>query len=97
MESAHKLVLADRSSLFLTDSERNILWSTVAHGSSKPIEIPMHKGIAGWVATHKETLNISNCYDDPRFNHRFSQPKSRLAPGEKIELESRVYTAISVD
>ena len=49
------------------------------------------------VTTHLLLEDHAYRYDDPRFNHRFSQPKSRLAPGEKIELESKVYTAISVD
>ena len=34
----------------------------------KEIRFPMSSGIAGHVASTGETTNITNAYDDPRFN-----------------------------
>jgi energy-coupling factor transporter ATP-binding protein EcfA2 len=62
---------ADRVSLFIVDHERGELWSKVAAGDGKiPIDIrvPIEKGIAGYVATHKETVNTADAYTHPLFN-----------------------------
>ena len=53
------------------DDENQELWSKVAQGGEEKaveIRIPINKGIAGYVAETKKTLNIPNAYDDPRFN-----------------------------
>lgn len=60
---------ADRSTLFLLDADRGELWSKVAQGlESQVIRIPSHVGVAGYVASTGEVLNIPAAYDDPRFN-----------------------------
>lgn len=60
---------ADRSSLFLIDRTTNELWSKVAEGIEfREVRIPMGIGIAGYVATTGETVNIPDAYQDPRFN-----------------------------
>lgn len=33
----------------------------------KGVSVPLDRGFAGWVATHKEPLMVNNPYDDPRF------------------------------
>jgi len=69
VETASKLMDADRASLFLIDPNTQELWSKVAEGDDiKEIRIPAGAGLAGWVATHKEVLNIEDAYDDERFN-----------------------------
>ncbi len=38
---------------------------------STVIRFPMNKGVAGYVATKKEIVNISDAYLDDRFNKEF--------------------------
>jgi len=60
---------ADRCTLFLHDKSTNELWSMVAQGmDSTEIRIPDNYGIAGHVFHHGETLNITDAYNDDRFN-----------------------------
>lgn len=71
MDEARRLMQADRSTLFLLDLERNELWSKVHKVDGKTmveIRIPMNRGIAGFVASTGQTVNIPNAYDDPRFD-----------------------------
>ena len=69
MEESNQAVEADRSSLFILDKDTNFLWSKVALGT-KAVEIrfPANIGIAGFVATTGNVLNIDNVYEDSRFN-----------------------------
>ena len=68
MEVVRHQLSADRCTVFLVDSERNELWSKVAHGLKNEIRFPIGKGIAGYVARTGETLNIKDAYSDSRFN-----------------------------
>ena len=68
MEVVRHQLNADRCTVFLVDSERNELWSKVAHGLKNEIRFPIGKGIAGYVARTGETLNIKDAYSDSRFN-----------------------------
>ncbi|MBD2070003.1 GAF domain-containing protein [Leptolyngbya sp. FACHB-671] len=71
MDEARGLMQADRSTLFLLDREQGQLWSKVetADGSTlMEIRIPADRGIAGYVASTGQALNIPNAYEDPRFD-----------------------------
>lgn len=71
MDEARKLMQADRSTLFLLDGAQNQLWSRVAAADGKTmidIRIPADKGIAGYVASTNQPVNIPNAYEDPRFD-----------------------------
>lgn len=70
MEEVAGILNADRCTVFLLDEETNDLWSIVAMGIEKGREIrfPADKGIAGYVASTGEVLNIPDAYQDPRFN-----------------------------
>eukprot|EP00128_Syssomonas_multiformis_P009151 Colp12_sorted_trinity150504_noHs@18665 len=81
MEHAAELVNAERCSVFLVDNDTNELYSTVfdvdstrggenkeAKAPVKEIRFPMSKGIAGFVASTGQTLNIADAYKDARFN-----------------------------
>ncbi len=71
MEQARDLMQADRSTLFLLSKETNELWTKVAKADGKTlmeIRIPANKGIAGYVASTGQTLNINDAYTDPRFD-----------------------------
>ncbi|WP_017655892.1 GAF domain-containing protein [Fortiea contorta] len=72
MEQARILMQADRSTLFLYRKEMRELWTKVAAAAddSKMMEIriPSNRGIAGYVASTGEAVNIPDAYKDPRFD-----------------------------
>jgi signal transduction histidine kinase len=71
LEKVTELLDAERASLFLLTADGS-LESTVAQGPRgtmlAPIRVPPGKGIAGWVATSGETVNIPDAYADARFD-----------------------------
>ena len=67
MSRVTKALGADRSTLFIVDPDRQVLWSKVAQGT-EPIILPFGVGLAGMVAASGETLNIPDAYQDDRFN-----------------------------
>jgi adenylate cyclase len=74
MGEARDLMNAERSTLFLVDRDKHELWSKVAAANSqntleiREIRIPVTRGIAGYVASTGQALNIPNAYEDPRFD-----------------------------
>jgi len=63
------LVSADRCTVWLIDRKEGKIWSKVAHGIDR-IEIPLDKGIAGYVAETGEHLVINDAYNDDRFDQQ---------------------------
>jgi len=63
------LVSADRCTVWLIDRKKEKIWSKVAHGIDR-IEIPLSKGIAGFVAKTGEHLVINDAYKDDRFDQQ---------------------------
>lgn len=63
------LVSADRCTVWLIDRKNSKIWSKVAHGVDR-IEIPLSKGIAGYVAETGEHLVINDAYNDERFDQQ---------------------------
>ncbi|XP_013378617.1 cGMP-specific 3',5'-cyclic phosphodiesterase isoform X3 [Lingula anatina] len=77
------LTNSDRGSLFLARGSKNNRYlvsklfdvtesSTLEdtlQNEENEIRVPVGKGIAGHVALTKETVNIKNAYEDPRFNN----------------------------
>lgn len=73
MNYAKKLVNADRASLFLLDTKTSELYARIfdtgkEHVPQKEIRFPMDKGVAGHVASTGQVLNITDAYNDGRFN-----------------------------
>ena len=69
LDVAARSIAADRGTLYLVDEKTNELWSKAAQGSDiVEIRLPIGKGLAGYVAKTGETVNISDAYQDPRFN-----------------------------
>lgn len=69
LHGAKKLLGADRSALFLVDKERNELYSRIADSvSGKEIRFSSGQGIAGTVASSGVGENITDAYQDERFN-----------------------------
>ncbi|XP_070540828.1 cGMP-specific 3',5'-cyclic phosphodiesterase-like isoform X8 [Ptychodera flava] len=81
------LTNGDRSSLFLVrgpkekrylvsklfDVSENSTLEESIHSEADEIRIPIGKGIVGHVALTKETVNIKNAYEDPRFNREIDK------------------------
>ncbi len=71
MDRARDLLQADRSTLFLLEKDTGELWTKVTTADGKEtieIRIPSNKGIAGYVASTGQPLNIPDAYLDPRFD-----------------------------
>lgn len=65
---------AERSSLFLLDSHTGELWAKQAEGAGgAEIRFPRTAGLAGYVATSGQVLNVPDAYADARFNPAFDQ------------------------
>ncbi|MFQ5583074.1 MAG: SpoIIE family protein phosphatase, partial [Calditrichia bacterium] len=77
MEKAQSVMNSEASSVMIIDQEKNVLICPVALGEVgekiKKIELPMDKGIAGWVATTGEAQIIPDAYRDPRFNPKVDE------------------------
>ncbi|MBI9111218.1 MAG: SpoIIE family protein phosphatase [Maridesulfovibrio ferrireducens] len=69
---------AEASSIMLYNKEKNVLEFALAMNDvlsemsmnilKTRIELPLGKGIAGWVALHKESLNVVDAQNDSRFS-----------------------------
>ncbi len=69
LKEAPSVMNAERATIFLADNQSRELYSHVGVGlKHDQIRIPWDSGIAGWVYTHRESLNIADPYNDPRFN-----------------------------
>ncbi len=68
-EETKNAIQADRCTVFLYDKKSNELWSKVALGlGSQEIRFPADKGLAGYVVRTGESINITDAYNDDRFN-----------------------------
>jgi adenylate cyclase len=69
MKKTTQVMNADRSTLFLIDFEKQEIWSKIAEGAGlNEIRFPLGIGIAGFVVSTGETVNIPDAYKDTRFN-----------------------------
>ncbi|HBB35865.1 MAG TPA: adenylate/guanylate cyclase domain-containing protein [Cyanobacteria bacterium UBA8803] len=81
MDQARELMQADRSTLFMLSRETSELWSKVATANGNTlmeIRIPANRGIAGYVASTGQPLNITDAYKDPRFDPSTDQKTGYL-------------------
>ncbi|EKU98790.1 signal transduction protein containing GAF and PtsI domains [Leptolyngbya sp. PCC 7375] len=83
---------ADRTTIFLFDSDRQEFWSIVAETDSEAndleIRVPLNQGIVGEVAAHHRMINIPyDFYDDPR---------SAFAQEQELKIGYRTYTLLSL-
>ncbi len=69
LETALRIVDGERGTVYLVDHAKDELWSRVLKADeTERIVLPMGKGIAGYVGSTGDTLNITDAYMDPRFN-----------------------------
>jgi GAF domain-containing protein len=74
LASALNAVGASAGSLLLVDPEKDELAFAVVHGQARErltgFRMPISEGIAGWVATNKESAIVRDVQADPRFSPR---------------------------
>lgn len=68
MDQGHKLLGADRATLFMLDEEKKELWSRVGTGIEGIIKVPADRGIVGYCYTTRKTVFVADAYKDPHFN-----------------------------
>lgn len=74
MTEISRFLDADRSALFLLDWDRMELWTKFAEGLKEgEIRIELKMGIVGFSVLSKKLVNVSNAYEDPRFNSEFDK------------------------
>src|ERR1700752_3945976 len=72
LDVARRVILAEAASLFFVNKETGALELTIssfaeAQFHEPKISVPSGRGIAGWVASHAESLLIPRAYEDARF------------------------------
>lgn len=68
-EETSRVMAAERSSIYLVDADRGQLYTLVAQELEiREIRMPIGRGLSGHVAQTGETLNITDAYQDPRFD-----------------------------
>ena len=68
IDKVTQLMEADRATLYLLSEDGRELWSKVTHGGAvREIRLKVGEGIAGWVASSGEVVNIGDAYQDTRF------------------------------
>jgi sigma-B regulation protein RsbU (phosphoserine phosphatase) len=71
VSKSSELLDAERATLYLLDVEKGELWSKIAEGMTqekKVIRLPLGQGIAGYVASTGEIVNLEDAYLDRRFD-----------------------------
>ena len=70
MVDGHKLISAERCTLWMHDEEKHELWSQVATGTKENeiLRIPDNTGVAGAAVQEVSIINIHDAYKDDRFN-----------------------------
>ena len=74
MENITLLMEADRSTLYLLSDDGQTLWSRMAQGDAHiEINLKVGEGLAGWVVSSGQLVNIPDAYTDDRFQPAVDQ------------------------
>jgi len=78
MDIIKEIMETEASTLLLYDEDSEALVFKVAIGEvgeelKENYRVKMGQGIAGWVALHRESLNIHDVYSDPRFDSTYDK------------------------
>eukprot|EP00467_Chlorarachnion_reptans_P020113 CAMPEP_0114508064 /NCGR_PEP_ID=MMETSP0109-20121206/12375_1 /TAXON_ID=29199 /ORGANISM="Chlorarachnion reptans, Strain CCCM449" /LENGTH=371 /DNA_ID=CAMNT_0001686921 /DNA_START=421 /DNA_END=1537 /DNA_ORIENTATION=+ len=69
LHHGHKVINAERASLFILDEEKGVLWSKVATGTGHAIiSLPKDKGLVGLCYRTGEPVIVDNAYKHKDFN-----------------------------
>lgn len=63
---AHDIMSADRVTTYFVD--KGMVFTLASQNLSKCFSFPVGEGLAGYVAQTGEVINLTDAYDDPRFN-----------------------------
>ena len=63
---AKNIIQADRCSIFIYQSSKNIVWSTLSDGIEK-ITLNADKGIVGQTIQKKKSIIVNDTYNNPHF------------------------------
>ncbi|GBG30684.1 cGMP-specific 3',5'-cyclic phosphodiesterase [Hondaea fermentalgiana] len=101
MQDGHKLVHAERATLWLLDKDSGELWSKIATGEKDEIRVRQHQGVVGWAVQNGETARVDDAYQDPRFNQEVDKrtgyrTRSLLVVPIKMDTDGRVIGAIQI-
>jgi len=74
MQLATRVLNASASTLMLLDEDTKELVFEIPHGEKRDVltsyRMPMHEGIAGWVATHGTPALVNDVHQDDRFSDK---------------------------
>lgn len=74
MQKVTEIINSDRTTFFVIDRARGELWSKVMQGATlAEIRLRIGDGIAGWVAQSGQAVNLTDAYQDPRFNREWDE------------------------
>jgi signal transduction histidine kinase/CRP-like cAMP-binding protein len=74
IEKTITIMACERASFFVLDHCRNELWSLKAVGDElEEIRFPAQRGIGGHCAMHNTVINVTDAYQDTRFNPEIDQ------------------------
>ncbi|MFC1745549.1 GAF domain-containing protein [Candidatus Riflebacteria bacterium] len=74
MDNVTKVLVAERSTLYLLDAQEKMLFSSIAQGTDNLlIKLPVGKGIAGYVGKKGEILNIPDAYKNSHFDSSYDK------------------------
>jgi len=76
-KTVYKSVKCDKVAVFIADEIRQELWCN-ASDDVAGIRLPLNKGIVGYTVTTGESLNITDAYEDARFNPEVDRKTSYL-------------------
>ena len=78
---AHSLMEADKCTLYMVDHPNEQMWTIQGQVN---LRFSMGKGIAGYVATKGETINLVDPYNDPRFDQTQDKKSNKFHDFRKI-------------
>jgi HD-GYP domain-containing protein (c-di-GMP phosphodiesterase class II) len=65
-DMGREMIVSDRCTVWLLDTQKNELWSKVAHGVDE-IRVPSHAGLVGHAVTTGEPVFIHDAYENEEF------------------------------
>jgi transcriptional regulator with GAF, ATPase, and Fis domain len=68
IKQTNTIMGVERCSIFLLDEQKDMLNSIASAGvRGLSIQIPKHRGVAGWVFSNQKPAIVNNVHEDPRF------------------------------
>ncbi|CAN0060374.1 unnamed protein product, partial [Phaeothamnion confervicola] len=68
VNAAYYFTQAERVCLFFVDEVMNELWAAKSTDLFEGVKIPLGQGLCGYAAASGQVVNVTDCYNDPRFD-----------------------------